>query len=170
VPHRTAAGLYCRGVFDRDSALLRRAAREYEAAGRPLARAKALEAAALAAAESGDSVAARDGFTQAFDVYTDLDARWDTGRLKARFRGLGIRRGPHAKHRQARHGWDSLTPTESRIAALVVEGMSNPQVAAELFLSPRTVATHVSHILAKLGVQSRIDIAREAGRRAANGS
>ncbi len=170
VPHRIAAGLYCRGVFGRDPALLRRAAKEYEAAGRPLARAKALEAAALAAAESGDSVAARDAFTQAFDVYTDLDAHWDTGRLKARFRGLGIRRGPHAKHRQARHGWDSLTPTESRIAALVVEGMSNPQVAAELFLSPRTVATHVSHILAKLGVQSRIDIAREAGRRAANGS
>jgi DNA-binding NarL/FixJ family response regulator len=68
------------------------------------------------------------------------------------------------KHRQATHGWDSLTPTEGRIAALVVEGLSNPQIAARLYLSPRTVGTHVSHILTKLGVHSRIDIAREAAR------
>jgi DNA-binding CsgD family transcriptional regulator len=68
------------------------------------------------------------------------------------------------KHRRATHGWDSLTPTEATIAGLVVEGLSNPQIAARLFLSPRTVATHVSHILTKLGVHSRIDIAREAAR------
>ena len=39
--------------------------------------------------------------------------------------------------------------------------MTNPQIAARLFLSHRTVATHVSHILGKLDVRSRIDIARE---------
>ena len=43
--------------------------------------------------------------------------------------------------------------------------MSNPQIAAQLFLSRRTVQTHVSHILAKLDLHSRIDIAREAGNR-----
>ncbi len=43
--------------------------------------------------------------------------------------------------------------------------MSNPQIAAHLFLSRRTVQTHVSHILAKLSLNSRIDIAREASRR-----
>ena len=69
------------------------------------------------------------------------------------------------KHRQARRGWDSLTPTETKITALVAEGLSNPQIAARLFLSRRTVATHVSHILSKLDVHSRIDIAREAARR-----
>ncbi|MDT7798653.1 MAG: hypothetical protein QOI78_2086, partial [Actinomycetota bacterium] len=72
--------------------------------------------------------------------------------------------GPTVKHRQTTHGWDSLTPTEGKIAALVVEGLSNPQIAARLYLAPRTVGTHVSHILTKLGGSSRIDIARDAAR------
>jgi DNA-binding NarL/FixJ family response regulator len=63
----------------------------------------------------------------------------------------------------------SLTPTEAKVADLVVRGLSNPQIAAELYLSPRTVATHVSHILAKLDLHSRIDLAREAGRRESSG-
>ncbi|GAA4434317.1 hypothetical protein GCM10023148_40470 [Actinokineospora soli] len=78
---------------------------------------------------------------------------------------FGIRRGPRAQHRRARTGWPSLTPTESRVVALVADGLSNPQIADRLVLSRRTVATHVSHILAKLGVASRTDIAREATRR-----
>ncbi len=56
-------------------------------------------------------------------------------------------------------------PTETKIAALVEGGLSNPEIAARLFLSRRTVATHVSHILKKLDVHSRIDIAREAALR-----
>jgi DNA-binding NarL/FixJ family response regulator len=43
--------------------------------------------------------------------------------------------------------------------------LSNPEIAAKLFLSPRTVGTHVSHILKKLNVHSRTDIAREAALR-----
>jgi len=52
----------------------------------------------------------------------------------------------------------------------VEEGLSNPQIAAKLFTSRRTVATHVSHILKKLDVHSRIDIARESARRAVTSS
>ena len=81
------------------------------------------------------------------------------------FRAHGIRRGPHAKHRRAQSGWDSLTATEIKIAAFVEEGLSNPEIAARLLLSRRTVATHVSHILKKLNVNSRIDIARESALR-----
>jgi DNA-binding CsgD family transcriptional regulator len=165
VPHRSAAALYCRGLLDAEPTQLLQAAEKYREAGRPLPRAKALEAAAAAFADCGDRSSARAAFTNAFDLYTTLDAAWDIARLQARFRAYGIRRGPHAKHREVRNGWDSLTPTEAKIAALVVQGMSNPQVAAQLFLSPRTVATHVSHILAKLDVNSRIDIAREASLR-----
>ena len=51
------------------------------------------------------------------------------------------------------------------MAALVAQGLSNPQIAARLLLSPRTIATHVSSILKKLDVQSRTDIAREAALR-----
>ncbi len=99
------------------------------------------------------------------EVYTSLGAATDVARLQARFRAHGIRRGPRVKHRQARSGWDSLTPTETKIAALVEEGLSNPEIAARLLLSRKTVATHVSHILRKLDVHSRIDIAREAALR-----
>jgi DNA-binding NarL/FixJ family response regulator len=77
----------------------------------------------------------------------------------------GIRRGPHTQHRRSQRGWDSLTPTELKVAGLVARGMSNPQIATELFLSRRTVQTHVSHILAKLSLTSRTDIAREASKR-----
>jgi DNA-binding CsgD family transcriptional regulator/tetratricopeptide (TPR) repeat protein len=166
VPHRRALALYCRGLLERDGTMLLRAADGYADAGRPLSRAKALEAAALAFADARteDRGSARAAFTHAIDLYAELDAQWDVARLRAQFRALGIRRGPKVKHRQATHGWDSLTPTEGRIAALVVEGLSNPQIAARLYLSPRTVGTHVSHILTKLGVHSRIDIAREAAR------
>ena len=99
------------------------------------------------------------------EIYTSLGAAADVARLQASFRAHGIRRGPHAKHRQARSGWDSLTPTETKIAALVEAGLSNPEIAAKLLLSRRTVATHVSHILKKLDVHSRTDIAREAALR-----
>ncbi|SFW73039.1 helix-turn-helix transcriptional regulator [Amycolatopsis australiensis] len=169
VPHRRALGSYCQGLTGHDAATLLRAADDYRDAGRPLPRAKSLEAAAVAFAEAGDRGSARAAFTRALDLYENLDAQWDVARLRARFRTFGIRRGPTVKHRQATHGWASLTPTEGKIAALVVEGLSNPQIAARLFLSPRTVATHVSHILAKLGVHSRIDIAREASRHSASG-
>jgi len=62
-------------------------------------------------------------------------------------------------------GWESLTDTELKVAALVVEGLSNPEIAARLVLSRRTVTTHVSHILKKLDVATRTEIARESALR-----
>lgn len=69
-----------------------------------------------------------------------------------------------------RCGWDSLTRAELTVAALVEQGLSNPQIAAQLLVSRRTVATHVEHILAKLGVSARAAIAAESAlHRAAGG-
>jgi len=99
------------------------------------------------------------------EIYTTLGAATDVARLQAVFRAYGIRRGPRSKHRHASSGWDSLTPAETKIAALVEEGLSNPEIAARLLLSRRTVATHVSHILKKLDVHSRTEIAREVALR-----
>ena len=165
IPHRQANALYCRGLLEQDPAVVVSAAGRYEKAGRPLLQAKALEAAAAEFLRVGDRDEGRSAFTQAVDVYDSLGAAADVALIQSKFRAHGIRRGPHSKHRQARSGWDSLTPTEMKVAALVGGGMSNPEIAAKLFLSPRTVATHVSHILKKLDVHSRIDIAREAALR-----
>jgi DNA-binding CsgD family transcriptional regulator len=165
IPHRQANALYCRGLLDQDAPRLLAAGERYDDASRPLQSAKALEAAAGEFVRADDRGQARAAFTQAVDVYTSLGAAADVARLQATFRAHGIRRGPHAKHRRARSGWDSLTATEIKIAAFVEEGLSNPEIAARLLLSRRTVATHVSHILKKLDVHSRTDIAREAALR-----
>jgi DNA-binding CsgD family transcriptional regulator len=165
IPHRQANALYCRGLLDRDPPRLLAAAERYIEAGRPLLTAKALEASAGHFVDADDRDQARAAFTRAVEVYASLGAAADVARLQATFRAHGIRRGPHAKHRRAQSGWDSLTATEIKIAAFVEEGLSNPEIAARLLLSRRTVATHVSHILKKLDVHSRIDIAREAALR-----
>jgi len=165
-PHRQAVGPHCRGLLENDPAPLLEAADRYEAAGRPLPRAQALEAAGVALADSGDIAGARSSFTGAFSLYAALGADWDLARTQATFRAYGIRRGPHVRHQRSHQGWDSLTPTERKVVGLVASGMSNPQIAARLFLSRRTVQTHVSHVLAKLDLHSRTDIAREASRRA----
>ena len=165
IPHRQANALYCRGLLDHDASRLLAAAERYDHAGRPLLTAKALEAAAERFVDADDRGQAREAFTRAVEVYTSLGAAADVARLQATFRAHGIRRGPHAKHRRARSGWESLTATEIKIAAFVEEGLSNPEIAARLLLSRRTVATHVSHILKKLDVHSRTDIAREAALR-----
>jgi DNA-binding CsgD family transcriptional regulator/tetratricopeptide (TPR) repeat protein len=161
IPHRQANDLYCRGILADDVAALLIAAEHYQAASRPLLSAAALEAAAEASVQVGERSQARDAFTRAVEIYTSIGATADVARLQANFRAHGIRRGPHAKHRKAQSGWDSLTPTELRIAGLVGAGLSNPEIAAKLLLSRRTVSTHVSHILKKLDMNSRIDIARE---------
>ncbi len=167
IPRRQATALYCRGLIDHDGVRLLTAAECYAEANRPLLSAQALEAAAEGFVHADERDQARGAFTRALELYGSLDAVADVARLQARFRSHGIRRGPHVKHRRARTGWESLTPTEMKIAELVEGGLSNPDIAARLFLSRRTVATHVSHILKKLSVYSRTDIAREAALRAA---
>jgi DNA-binding CsgD family transcriptional regulator len=167
IPHQQANALYCQGMVDRDPAVLLEAAQRYADAGKPLPRAKALEAAAECLVEAEDRTAARQAFEQAVEVYEFLGAEADLNRVQSEFRAYGIRRGPHSKHRRAVSGWDSLTDAELKVAAFVEEGLSNPDIAARLMLSRRTVATHVSHILKKLNVATRTDIARESALRTA---
>jgi predicted ATPase/DNA-binding CsgD family transcriptional regulator len=72
-------------------------------------------------------------------------------------RGRGQRGRPAA-------GWLSLTPAEREIARLVAEGLANREIADKLFVSPRTVQAHLTHVYAKLGITSRVQLAKQAGR------
>jgi predicted ATPase/DNA-binding CsgD family transcriptional regulator len=71
-------------------------------------------------------------------------------------------RGEHAS---AAHGWASLSPVERQVVDLASQGLSNPSIASELFISRNTVKAHLSHAYAKLGVSNRIELARLAARR-----
>ena len=94
IPHRLANALYCRGLLDHDAARLLVAAERYCDAGRPLLRAKALEAAAGYFIDADDRTQAQAAFTTAVAVYTSLGAAEDVARLQAAFRAYGIRPGP----------------------------------------------------------------------------
>jgi len=74
-------------------------------------------------------------------------------------RGRGERNRPAV-------GWLSLTPAERDVARLVAEGLANKEIAARLFVSPRTVQTHLTHMYGKLGLTSRVQLAQQAARHA----
>jgi DNA-binding CsgD family transcriptional regulator len=162
LPVKIAAADVCRALVAGDPGPLLAAATYYESAGRPLHHAGALEDAAVLMARCGDLAAARSAFRRAARIYEGLGAAWDLRRADARLRGHGIRRGRGAQRARPAQGWEALTPTEAKIASLVAVGRSNPDIAAEMFLSRNTVQTHVSHILGKLGARSRGEIIRQA--------
>jgi predicted ATPase/DNA-binding CsgD family transcriptional regulator len=113
--------------------------------------------AAIAALRSSMGDAA---FAQAWDegaALTCADA------VTYAMRGRGARNRPPI-------GWLSLTPAESDVARLVAEGMSNKDIAGRLFVSPRTVQTHLTHMFGKLGITSRVQLAHQAAHHASDSS
>ena len=129
--------------------------------GVPVEAALSRELAGRALAQAGRSEPAAAELRQAaaqFDAHGALRYR---DRTEQELRRLG-----HHIHRRTRPGSaqeggiDSLTARELQIARLVVDRKTNPEIAAELFLSRKTVETHLRHIFQKLGVGSRVEVAR----------
>jgi class 3 adenylate cyclase/DNA-binding CsgD family transcriptional regulator len=158
--------LLARGLVDHDAELLAQAAAAFRSGDSPYDVAVANEATATATAAHGDTPAARPLFEDALQTYERIGARRDIGRALAAMRAAGIRRGSRVAHRQDLKGWGALTAMESDVVRLTVEGLTNRQIAERLFISRRTVQTHLSHALTKLEVSSRVELAAEAGRRA----
>jgi DNA-binding CsgD family transcriptional regulator/tetratricopeptide (TPR) repeat protein len=154
-PIRRAIAEHCRGLLVGDPRLVLAAAATYRDIGLTLEHAQAAEDAAELLATAGQTAQARQFLTEAIDGYAALGADWDIRRADTRLRRFGVRRG-----RGRSPGTDSLTRTEAKIAQLIAQGWSTPDIARDLMLSPRTVQTHVSHILRKLNGRSRIDIVR----------
>lgn len=155
-PGPVLALLRCRGLFAQDPELLAGAVARARGG---LVLGQTLEDLAVARAWHGDLPGSREALTRAVASYETLGARWDTARADARLRSLGVRRGSRAARRRPARGWEALTPAELKVALLVARGRTNPEIASALFLSRRTVQTHVSHILAKLEVRSRSEVA-----------
>ncbi|NJP31931.1 ATP-binding protein [Micromonospora thermarum] len=162
-PARAAAAHHrCRGLYDGDAESLRTAVSHYRESGTTVELAGSLEDLAVVLARRDDPEA-RGALHEAAETYRELGAVWDVRRAEARLRELGVRRGAHGRRGpRATHGWEALTPTELKVALLVAEGRSTPHIAQSLFLTRRTAQTHISRILTKLGMRSRVEIAHAA--------
>lgn len=68
------------------------------------------------------------------------------------------------ERKRASSGWGSLTRAELDVVKHIGEGLGNKDIAAQLFISPRTVQAHLTHIYTKLGLASRVQLAQEAAR------
>ncbi|MGW5792454.1 helix-turn-helix transcriptional regulator [Saccharopolyspora sp. NPDC003752] len=147
-----------RGGATGDPELLTAGARDFQDGGRPLLAGQAWELAAHAASAADAKADASAAFEKAVSAFQELDARWDLRRIEAWARSSGLRRHRRSANRPTT-GWDSLTPTEVRVALLVAEGLSNPDIASRLTVSRRTVQSHISSMLAKLSCRSRVELA-----------
>jgi DNA-binding CsgD family transcriptional regulator len=158
-----AASLRCQGLLESDPAPLRDAVAHYRTAGPAADLPAAVEDLAVVLAARGRPDEARAALNEAVGLYQTLDARWDIYRADRRLRPHGVRRGVRLPQEQrAVSGWGALTPTEVKIAGLIARGDSTSEIARAMLLSRRTVQTYISHVLAKLGVKSRVEIVREA--------
>ena len=158
-----AAAVHARGLIERDSATLEQAASAYSA---PLARARATEDAGLAWAAQASQSDAVARLREAYAQYEQLGNAEGMARIRSRLRAAGITLHHWKRADRPAFGWDSLTDTERRIADLVAQGLSNRQVGGQMFLSSHTVAFHLRHIFWKLGVDSRVQLARLAAEQA----
>ena len=164
VPWITAAALRCQGLAGDDPGLLEEAVHACARGPRPLELALTCEDAAAAAARQGNEERAGQLLDQAVTIYERLDATRDLARADAALRQMGVRRGRRVTHRRAQTGWQSLTPSERAVVELVTEGLTNPEIGQRLYVSRKTVQTHLMHVFAKLHMTSRAQLAAEATR------
>jgi DNA-binding CsgD family transcriptional regulator len=98
---------------------------------------------------------ARSHLRAALDTFEDLRAEPLAGRAAQELRASG----ETARKRDPSTLLD-LTPMERKVAELVAQGLSNKDVAAQCWVSPRTVAFHLRNVFTKLGISSRTQLAR----------
>ncbi len=96
----------------------------------------------------------------------DFDAAWAEGAALSVDDAIAYAQRGRGQRKRPASGWASLTPTELDVVRLVSEGLGNKDIATRLFVSPRTVQTHLTHVYTKLGLTSRVQLVQEAARHA----
>ena len=161
----TGEALRCRGLADDDPEALQASVAAHGRGSRPLRLAMACEDAGRCLARHGQADRARPLLDRAAGGYERLGAARGLARAEAALREAGGRRGRRGRRGRPRSGWDSITPIEHSVADLVAEGLSNPQIGERLYISSRTVQTHLAHVFAKLDISARAQLAVEVTRR-----
>jgi DNA-binding CsgD family transcriptional regulator len=159
-----AAATAARGMVERDAARLEDAVEDLARGPRLVATARAAEALGDVQVVSGKPTAAIAAYRRALGIWESSSATLDARRAAHRLRDLGVRTRP-LRRTLARTGWVALSPTETTVAALIAEGLTNAQIAARLVISRRTAETHVAHVLSKLDLHTRAGVARQLAER-----
>ena len=154
----------CRGLVLRSSGvviggdegidLLRAACDGLEESRMPVEHARALLGLGAALRRAKHRAAAREPLAHAMELAHTCGAQPLVEAAREELVATGAR-----PRRLVRSGIDALTPSELRVAKLVTEGMSNPQIARQLFVTRRTVESHVAATLRKLDLNGREGIA-----------
>lgn len=144
-------GLILSAEGDTSSALaaFEQALVEHARSQNPLERARTLLALGTTLRRARSKRRAREVLMEALEAFDLLGAALWAEKASAELARIGGRRASEG----------GLTPTEQRVAELVAEGRANKEVAAVLFVSVRTVETHIRHVYEKLGVRSRAQLA-----------
>jgi predicted ATPase/class 3 adenylate cyclase/DNA-binding CsgD family transcriptional regulator len=93
-----------------------------------------------------------------------FDQAWAEGAALSAAEAVAYAQRGRGERKRPSTGWASLTPAERDVVRLVAEGLANKDIAVRLFISPRTVQAHLTHVYTKLGVTSRVQLAQEAAR------
>lgn len=156
VPGAIGEALIATGLVDGGDQGIRRlreAVEVLEASPRVLTRARAMIELGSMLRRNREVQAARPFLVAALD----LGHRHGATALAERAREELIIAGGRPR-RAARTGLEALTPAESRVALLVAQGLTNGQIARSLFVSTRTVTTHLTHVYEKLGITNRQEL------------
>jgi DNA-binding CsgD family transcriptional regulator/tetratricopeptide (TPR) repeat protein len=153
----TVAAAHCGGIVGQDPELLAHAAASHRD---PWARASAAEDLGTVLIAMNNPDGAVPYLDDALGGYGHASAERDLARIRRRLRKLGVRRQHRATAGRPATGWESLTEIEQMTATLVAEGLTNHQVADRMYVSAHTVAFHLKQVFRKLGIGSRVELAR----------
>jgi DNA-binding CsgD family transcriptional regulator/tetratricopeptide (TPR) repeat protein len=153
-----AAAMHSHGLADPDPDRLAEAAAQHLD---PWCRASAAEDLGVLHVLRADQRAAIHHLVEAAQGYQGIGAAADAARVRHRLRELGVRRrhwAPSADRPVS--GWESLTGAERTASQLAATGLSNRQIAGQMYVSVSTVGFYMRHIFRKLGIGSRVELAR----------
>jgi DNA-binding CsgD family transcriptional regulator len=148
----------CRGIIAEEShfaAAFERALRFHDEDPFPYERARTELVYGERLRRAGERKRSRELFRSAFGAFDELGATAWCERARSELAATGERL------RSAADGRESLTPREMQVALAVAEGASNKEVAAELYLTPKTVEYHLTRVYRKLGLRSRAELVRQ---------
>jgi DNA-binding CsgD family transcriptional regulator len=161
-PFLSSAALHARAVLDGDPDAALRAVALSAADPRPLIRAAVIEDAGrlLPASRATEAIPLLE---KALASYAAAGAGRDAARVRSLLRIRGVR--PANGGPRSAPAWPDLTESEFAVVSLVAQGATNREVADRLYLSAYTVNSHLRHVFAKLGIRSRVELARMAAER-----